>query len=141
MILVHTRGALRILTSRTLQSFFFTACLLTLNGPPLPTICKIIIMITRPCNLHLFSHHYYILELGCSGVYLFSLIFALKHRLWLLFRNRLTEAVLTCTHDLCFEQKLAKIIFFYLKISIFTAFHHHCILYKHVSVLKNRASS
>ena len=35
-----TSGALRMLTSRTLQAFFFTACLLTLKGPPLPTICK-----------------------------------------------------------------------------------------------------
>ena len=30
------------------------------------------------------------------------LIFDPKHRLWVLVR---TEAVLTCTHDLCFEQK------------------------------------
>ena len=40
------------------------------------------------------------------------LIFALKYKLWELVRtasqsgfNRLTEAVLTCTHDQCFEQK------------------------------------
>ena len=31
---------------------------------------------------------------------LFFLIFALKHRLWILFRTNLT-----CTHNLCFEQK------------------------------------
>ena len=31
------------------------------------------------------------------------LIFALKHRLWVLVRTM--EAVLTCTHNLCFEQK------------------------------------
>ena len=38
-----------------------------------------------------------------TGVYRskhFFLIFALKYRLWIL-----TEAVLTCTHNLCFEQK------------------------------------
>ena len=39
-----------------------------------------------------------------NGVYRglhYFLIFALKHRLWVL----VSEAVLTCTHDLCFEQK------------------------------------
>ena len=39
-----------------------------------------------------------------TGVYRgihFSLIFALKHRLWVL----VSEAVLTCTHDLYFKQK------------------------------------
>ena len=35
--------------------------------------------------------------------------------------NRLTEAVLTCTHNPCFEQKLEKYHNFYLKIIIFTA--------------------
>ena len=34
------------------------------------------------------------------------LIFAPKHRLWVLVRNASAgEAVLTCTHNLCFEQK------------------------------------
>ena len=40
-----------------------------------------------------------------TGVYrgiLFFLIFAPKHRLWVLVR---TEAVLKCTHNQCFEQK------------------------------------
>ena len=32
----------------------------------------------------------------------FFLIFALKHRLWVLVN---VEAVLTCTHNLCFKQK------------------------------------
>ena len=39
-----------------------------------------------------------------TGVYrgiLYFLIFALKHRPWVLVRG---EAVLTCTNDLCFEQ-------------------------------------
>ena len=35
----------------------------------------------------------------CRGIPIF-LIFAPKHRLWVL-----GEAVLTCTHNLCFEQK------------------------------------
>ena len=35
----------------------------------------------------------------------YFLIFALKHRLWVLVRTAFTEAVLTCTHNLCFEHK------------------------------------
>ena len=57
-------------------------------------------MQTRPCNLHPLTPHFYILKLGFTGVYIFFLIFALKHRLWVL-----VEAVLTCTHVLCLEQK------------------------------------
>ena len=41
-----------------------------------------------------------------SGVYRgihYFLIFALKHILWVLVRT--AEAVLTCTHNICFEQK------------------------------------
>ena len=37
--------------------------------------------------------HFYIAELGYAGVYLFFLFLLLA------------EAVLTCTHNLCFEQK------------------------------------
>ena len=60
---------------------------------------------TKPCGRNskiqtgAFLKCFSIVKLGCTGVYIF-LIFALKHRLWVL-----TEAVLTCTHDLCFEQK------------------------------------
>ena len=38
----------------------------------------------------------------CRGIAIFH-IFAPKHRLWVL-----GEAVLTCTHNLCFEQKINK---------------------------------
>ena len=48
--------------------------------------------------------HFYIAKLGFTGVYIIFLIFALKHRLWVL----VTEAVLMCTHNLCFEQQLEK---------------------------------
>ena len=41
------------------------------------------------------------------GIHYFS-YFCSKHRLWVLVRNRLTEAVLTRTHNLCFEQKHEK---------------------------------
>ena len=44
------------------------------------------IRITYPCNVHLFTPHFYIVKLGFTGVYIF-LIFALKHRLWVLVRT------------------------------------------------------
>ena len=52
-----------------------------------------------------------------TGVYRglhYFLILALKHILWVLvraasLRNRLIEAVLTCTHNICFEQKYENI--------------------------------
>ena len=34
---------------------------------------------------------------------LLYIFFLNQHRLWILIRNRLTEAVLTSTHNLCFE--------------------------------------
>ena len=54
--------------------------------------------------------HFYIVKLGFTGVYISFLISAQKHRLWVL-----AEAVLTSTHNPCFEQKYEK----YLKIFIF----------------------
>ena len=57
------------------------------------------IMITCPCNVHplLYSK---------TGVYRgihYFLIFALKHRLWVLAK---TASVLTCTNNLCFEKNI-----------------------------------
>ena len=43
---------------------------------------------------------FYIVKLGFTGVYIIFLISAHKQRLWVL-----VEAVLTSTHNLCFEQK------------------------------------
>ena len=68
------------------------------------------IMKTCPYNVYPLEPHFYIAKLGYAGVYLF-LLFLLQnidcgysleppHR-----GNRLTEAVLTFTHNLCFEQK------------------------------------
>ena len=42
---------------------------------------------TCPCNEHPFTSHFYIVKLGFTGVYLFFLIFAPKHRLWVLVRT------------------------------------------------------
>ena len=63
-------------------------------------------MQTRPCNVDPHTPHFYIVKLGFTGVYIFFLIFALKHRLWVLVRTAsVSEAVLTCTHNLCLGQK------------------------------------
>ena len=43
-----------------------------------------VIMKTCPCNVYPFEPHFYIAKLGYAGVYLFFLIFAPKHRLWVL---------------------------------------------------------
>ena len=44
---------------------------------------------TSPCNEHPLISHFYIVKLGFTGVnwYTFFLIFALKHRLWVLIRT------------------------------------------------------
>ena len=54
--------------------------------------------------------HFYIVKLGFRGVYIIFLISAQKHRLWVP-----AEAVLTSTHNLCYEQKYEKYQIFYLK--------------------------
>ena len=43
-------------------------------------------MLTCPCNVDPLSSHFYIVKLGFTRVYIF-LIFALKHRLWVLVRT------------------------------------------------------
>ena len=51
--------------------------------------------------------------------------------------NRLIEAVLTCTHNQCFEQKQEKYLKKnYLKINIFSAVKYCCILHGRVFVMK-----
>ena len=59
--------------------------------------------ITKTClyNFDPLKPHFYIVKLGFTGVYIIFLISAQKHRLWVLVRT----AVLTSTHNLCFEQK------------------------------------
>ena len=67
------------------------------------TLVEIFITKTRLCNEHPLTPDFYIVKLGFTGVYIFFLI---------LFKNidcGLTleffiEAVLTCTHNQCFEQ-------------------------------------
>ena len=40
-----------------------------------------------PCNKDPITPHFYIVKLGFTGVYMFFLIFASKHRLWVLVRT------------------------------------------------------
>ena len=66
------------------------------------------------------------------GIHLF-LIFALKHRLWVLVRTAsLIEAVLTCTHNYVLSKNKT---FFHLKIIIFTALKSRSISHGHVFVI------
>ena len=60
-------------------------------------------IITKTClyNFDPPKPYFYIVKLGFTGVYIIFLISAQKHRLWV-------EAVLTSTHNLCFEQKYEK---------------------------------
>ena len=59
-------------------------------------------VVTKTCiyNFDPLKPHFYIVKLGFTGVYFIFLISSQKHWLWVL-----TEAVLTSTHNLCFEQK------------------------------------
>ena len=50
-------------------------------------------------------------------------------------KNRLNEAVLTCTHNICFEQKYENSEKNQLKIVIFSAVKNRCILHGHVFVM------
>ena len=80
--------------------------------------------ITKTClyNFDPLKPHFYIVKLGYTGVYIIFLISAQKYRLWVLVRTastRLDKAVLTSTHNLCFEQKYEKYQIFYLKFFIF----------------------
>ena len=55
-------------------------------------------MITCPCYVHPLTLHFCIVKLGFSGVYIFLiLLLNIEHGYSL-------EPVLTCAHDLSFEQ-------------------------------------
>ena len=85
---------------------------------------------TSPCKEHPLIPHFYIVKLGFTGVYFF-VIFAPKHRLWVLVRT----ASVRCNHNLCFEQKKKNIKNFHLKIIIFTAVKNCSILHGRVFIM------
>ena len=71
------------------------------------------IRITCPCNEYPLIPHFYIAKQGFTGA----------------------EAALTCTHNLCFEQKKESITIFHLKIISFTSVKYYSILYGRVFVM------
>ena len=68
---------------------------------------QIYIRITCPCVLYPLTPHFYIVKLGLQRYTSFS-IFCSKTYIVGTCLNRLDEAVLTCTHNICFEQILEK---------------------------------
>ena len=76
---------------------FFTK-LIFLNEMPINHITK-----TGLFNIDPLKPHFCIVKHGFTRVYIIVFISAQKHRLWVL-----GEAVLTSTHNLCFEQKYEK---------------------------------
>ena len=66
--------------------------------------------ITKTClyNLDPLKPHFYIVKLGFTGVYIIFLISAQN------IDCGYTEAVLTSTHNLCFEQKYEKYQIFFI---------------------------
>ena len=45
------------------------------------------IMITCPCTIDPLTPHFYMVKLGFTGIYILFLIFAQKHKLWVLVRT------------------------------------------------------
>ena len=88
-------------------------CPLTESLDTVDCIAKTYLYNFDPPKPHLYI---YVVKLGFIVVYIISLISAQKHRLWVLVRTASScEAVLTSTHNICFEQKYEKFQNFYLK--------------------------
>ena len=69
---------------------------------------------TCPCNEYPLKPHFYLVKLGFAGVYLFFLFLLQNIDCgYTLEPPRLAEAVLTCTHNLCFGAKIRKISKFF----------------------------
>ena len=88
------------------------------------------------CDVDPLTPHVNIVKLGFTVVYI---IFALKHRLWVLvlIEAVLTcnEAVLTCTHNLYLSKMRKLSEFFHWKIGIFTAVKYGSILHRCVIIM------
>ena len=89
--------------------------------------------LTSLYNVHLLTPQFHIIKLGLTGVYIFS-YFCSKTLIVGTHYNRLIEAVLMCTHNLCFRAKIKK-YHFYLNIIVFTAVKNCTILHGHVIVM------
>ena len=75
-----------------------------------PNPPTLLFFITKTClyNFDPLKPHFYIVKLGFTGVDIIFLIFARKHRLWVLVRTASPRRFLMSTHNLCFEQKYEK---------------------------------
>ena len=89
---------------------------------------------TCPCKEYPLKPHFYIVKLGFAGVYLFFL-FLLQNIDCGYSLEPLGEAVLTCTHNLCFEQKQEKYQKFSDEIFNFYNFKNLCILHGQVFIM------
>ena len=100
-------------------------------------------MQTSPCNEFPFTPHFYIVKLGFTGVYIIFLIFALKHRLWVLVGTASLRRFQRVPTINVLSKNKKNIIIFHLKINIFTAVKYCCtgILYGHVCVMEGHCDN
>ena len=81
--------------------------------------CKVLAtFVNTSCVLYPLTPHFYIVKLGFTGVYIIFL-FLLKNIYCGYSLEPLNEAVLKCTHNICFEQKYENSKKIQLKILIF----------------------
>ena len=101
------------------------------------TYLKVNSSITKPClyKVDPLKPHFYIVKLGFTGVYIIFLISAQNIDCGYSLEPLLSEAVLTSTHNICFEQKCEKYQNFYLKIFIFLVLKFSVYLNRHVFVM------
>ena len=83
--------------ARTMQIISLLQCVLWF-------LSQLNIRKTYPCNVYPLEPQFYIAKLGYAGVYLIFL-FLLQN----IDCEYSLEPVLTCTHNLCFEQKIRKL--------------------------------
>ena len=92
-------------------------------------------MLTRPCNVH---PPYIPLLYSKTGVYReihYFLIFAPKHRFWVLVRIASVRRFLRVPTIFVLSKNKKNVAIFSLKITIFTAFKNRCILHGRVFVM------
>ena len=91
---------------------------------------------TSLCNENPVTPHFYIIKLAFTGVYVF-LIFAPKHRLWVLVRSASVRRFLRVPTIYVLSKNKKNIKSFHLKIKIFTVLKNCCILQGRVFVMGN----
>ena len=104
-------GAFHIGIQKKIESFIYVCWKKGANH--IPGSAKKSTTKTRLYNFDPLKPHFCTVKLGFTGVYIIFLIYAQKHRLWVLVRTVLT--VLTSTHNLCIEQEYENIRIFHPK--------------------------